>query len=67
MTTRFPRELYEWLRAEAFETRESMNSIIIASVRERRARTATRGKQVHHRDGNPRNNDPANLELKGRS
>ena len=38
MTTRFPRDLYEWLRREAFETRESMNSIVIAAIESYRAK-----------------------------
>ena len=42
MTVRLPLDLYEWLRREAFETRESMSSIILAAVEEHRARTETR-------------------------
>jgi hypothetical protein len=33
---RFPDETYEWLRKEAFDTRESINSIVVAAVEERR-------------------------------
>lgn len=38
MTIRFPRELYEWLRREAFDTRQPMNSIVIAALQARRDR-----------------------------
>lgn len=41
MTTRFPCDLYEWLRREAFETRESMNSIVIAAIENYRAKAGT--------------------------
>jgi hypothetical protein len=36
ITFRLPGELYEWLRREAFETREAMNSIVIAALEDRR-------------------------------
>jgi HNH endonuclease len=64
MTVRLPGELYEWLRREAFETREPMSVIIIAAISEHRARASARGKGIHHKDGNPRNNDLDNLELR---
>jgi predicted transcriptional regulator len=32
MTTRLPDDLYEWLRREAFETREPQNAIVIQAL-----------------------------------
>ena len=64
MSTRLPADLWEWLRHEAFNTREPMNSIVIAALEERRARSGMRGKWVYHKDGDPLNNDPSNLELR---
>lgn len=58
---RLPRDLYEELRRESFETRRPMNELITESVV---ARYAGKRKVIHHIDGNPYNNDPANLELR---
>jgi hypothetical protein len=45
MTLRLPEDLYETLRREAFDTRESMNSIVVAAVdRELSARKSASGK-----------------------
>jgi hypothetical protein len=66
MSVRLPADLYEWLRLEAFNTREPMSTIIIAALEERRARSGMRGKWVFHKDGDPRNLDPSNLELRER-
>jgi len=66
MSTRIPPDLYEWLRHEAFELREPMNAIVVAALEERRARSGTRGRWVFHKDGDPANNDPGNLELRER-
>jgi hypothetical protein len=60
MSIRLPRDVYENLRSEAFVTRRPMNEIITESVA---ARYHGRGKAVHHIDGDPLNNDPANLVL----
>ena len=38
ITFRLPEELYEWLRREAFETREPMNMIVVTALEELRAR-----------------------------
>ena len=38
VTIRFPEELYEWLRREAFDTREPMNTIVVTALEELRAR-----------------------------
>jgi hypothetical protein len=38
MTIRLPAELYEWLRREAFDTREPMNGIVVTALEELRAR-----------------------------
>jgi hypothetical protein len=54
VTIRFPRELYEWLRQEAFDTRESMNSIVVAALRERHPRDPQGGvalPQCHPSEG----------------
>ncbi len=32
MTVRLPVELYEWLRREAFDTREPMSAIVLAAL-----------------------------------
>ena len=64
MSTRLPADLHEWLRREAFDLREPMNSIVVAALEERRARNGARGRWVFHKDGDPLNNDPSNLELK---
>ena len=64
MTIRFPRELHEWLRREAFETREAMSAIVLAAVERERSIRSMRGKEIHHADGDPRNNDLGNLEVR---
>jgi hypothetical protein len=64
ITFRLPADLYEWLRREAFETREPMNTIAVEALAAERGRRGGSGREVVHRDGDPRNNDPANLELK---
>jgi hypothetical protein len=38
ITFRLPAELYEWLRREAFDTRTSMNAILVSALEELRAR-----------------------------
>lgn len=38
ITCRLPEPLYEWLRREAFDTREPMNAIVITALEELRAR-----------------------------
>lgn len=38
MTIRLPVDLYEWLRREAFDTREPMNTIAVTALEELRAR-----------------------------
>ena len=40
ITFRLPAELYEWLRSEAFGTREPMNAIVVTALEELRARRA---------------------------
>ena len=37
ITFRLPKELYEWLRREAFERRNSMNAILVAALSQYRA------------------------------
>ena len=64
MGARLPTDLHEWLRREAFELREPMNAIVVAALEERRARSGARGRWVYHKDGDPRNSDPANLEIR---
>lgn len=60
MTVRFPRDIYENLRREAYVTRRPMNELVTESVA---ARYAGKRKVVHHIDGDTGNNDPANLVL----
>jgi hypothetical protein len=60
ITFRLPLDVYENLRREAFVTRRPMNELVTESVA---ARYAGRHKVIHHIDGNPGNNDPANLRL----
>lgn len=67
MSARLPADLHEWLRREAFDLREPMNSIVVAALEERRARSSTRGRWVFHKDGDPLNSDLSNLELRERS
>ena len=38
ITFRLPEELYEWLRREAFDTREPMNTIVVTALLELQAR-----------------------------
>jgi hypothetical protein len=64
MTARLPADLHEWLRREAFELRAPMNSIVVAALEERRARNGMRGRWVYHKDGDPLNSDPGNLEIR---
>ena len=59
MTIRFPADVYENLRREAFVTKRAMNELVVESVA---ARYAGKRKVVHHIDGT-RNNDPSNLRL----
>jgi hypothetical protein len=63
-TYRLPADLHEWLRLEAFNTRVPMNAIVVAALKERRARSGTRGRWVYHEDGKLLNLDPANLEVR---
>jgi metal-responsive CopG/Arc/MetJ family transcriptional regulator len=64
MSIRLPKDLHEELRLAAFEDRTSQTAIIVDAVRDRLAARRLRGGQVAHLDGNPRNNDPANLEVR---
>ena len=64
LSVRLPVDLHEWLRHEAFDLREPMNGIIVAALEDRRARSGMRGRWVFHKDGDPFNNDPSNLELR---
>lgn len=58
--------LKPWIRAEA-ERRDTSASVILdEGMTEYRARREMSGKQVHHLDGDPRNVDPSNLELRER-
>lgn len=57
MTVRFPREVWQNLRREAFVTERPMNEIVTESVA---ARYAGKNKVIHHIDGGMGNNDPAN-------
>jgi len=41
-----------------------MNSIVVAALEERRARSGMRGRWVFRKDGDPLNNDPSNLEIR---
>jgi hypothetical protein len=41
-----------------------MNSIVVAALEERRARNGMRGRWVYHKDGDPLNSDPLNLEIR---
>jgi hypothetical protein len=38
VTFRLPEDLYEWLRREAFDTREPMNTIVVTALQELRTR-----------------------------
>ena len=49
MSIRLPRDLHEWLRQEAFETRVAMNAIIAEALSEYRA------SQRRKTDERPRN------------
>jgi hypothetical protein len=60
MTIRFPADVHENLRREAFVTKRSMTELVTESVA---ARYAGKHKVIHHIDGDPGNNDPANLVL----
>lgn len=64
ITIRLPKDLYEQLRLAAFEDRTTQNAIITDALAERLARRSLRGKTVHRIDGDPRNNDPSNLEIR---
>lgn len=66
MTVRFPPDVYEELRREAFDTHGHMNTIVVEAVKEHQAARGLRGQEVNHKDGGPLNNDPANLELRKR-
>ena len=61
----------DWLNAEAAATGRSVSAIISEAVAEYRAGVdfarSVGGRQVNHLDGDLRNNDPANPELRERS
>lgn len=63
LTMRLPKDLYEQLRREAFDERTSQNAIVVEALTAHFARRAARGLVVHHIDGDPSNNDPANLQI----
>lgn len=64
MSVRFRPDLHERLRRVAFDRRESMNEIVNDAVEAWLRILEVRGKEVHHKDGDPRNNDPSNLEIR---
>jgi len=43
ITIRLPDSLYEWLRREAFETRESQNAIVVQAVEAERGKRTEKG------------------------
>ena len=63
LSIRLSRDLYERLRKAAFDHREPMNSIIARGTETELSRLRMRGKEIRHKDGNPCNNDPANLRI----
>jgi hypothetical protein len=62
VTFRLPKALYESLRQEAFETRRSMNELVAEAIAAR-ITLIENGGGIDHLDGNPRNNDPENLDV----
>ena len=63
-TVRLREDLYERLRRASFDQRVSQNSIIEEALDAHLRRLESQGKVVAHKDGDPRNNDPANLEIR---
>jgi len=64
MTIRLAEDLYERLRLVAFEKRVAMAELVREGIEMMLAAESARNSEVVHRDGDPRNNDPANLELR---
>ena len=54
----------EWLLSHAAETGKPVNAIINEAVDEYRLHRSFSGKAVIRKDGDPLNNDPANLEIR---
>lgn len=63
ITFRIPKAMYEDLRQEAFDTRRPMNEIVAESIGTRFS-LLEHGGAVVHLDGDPRNNDSENLEVR---
>ncbi len=57
-------EMHSWLVGRAAREHRSINGHIEYLLEQDRARDGMSGKEIHHRDGDPRNLDPAGLELR---
>lgn len=57
-------ELSAWIRAEAKRRGVALKVIFEEALSEYRARRSLAGKIIVHRDGDPRNSDLSNLEIK---
>jgi predicted transcriptional regulator len=67
-TVRLPGDLYERLRLAAFKRHVPQNTLIVDAIDAHlRWLEAGHEKEVDHKDGDPLNNDPANLEVRERS
>lgn len=59
----WPASMAEQVARAASAHTMPMSVWIREAVREKLERTPAQGKRVNHKDGNPRNNDPSNLEI----
>jgi hypothetical protein len=66
VTLRLDPELHSWLVAAAAREHRSINGHIEWCLEQQRRRESLHGKEIRHLDGDPRNNDPGNLEIRER-
>ena len=66
ISLRLANELHSWLVDAAAREHRSVNGHIEWCLEQERAKDSLDGKTVRHKDGDPRNNDPSNLELRER-
>lgn len=62
ITFRIPKDLYENLRQESFDTRRPMNELVAEAIGAR-CSLYEHGGGITHIDGNQANNDSANLDV----
>jgi hypothetical protein len=57
-------DLHSWLVGRATREHRSINGHIEHLLEQDRAADSMHAKEIRHRDGDPRNSDPSNLEVR---